>query len=57
MNSSLERRKVRLCGPGGPAVCGVPRTRASATGLPDQIPKRAQARRNDRGNPRKLGGG
>jgi acetyl esterase/lipase len=32
MNSPLEIRKVRLRGLGGPAVCGVPNTRASATG-------------------------
>jgi biopolymer transport protein TolQ len=32
MNSPLENRKVRLRGLGGPAVCGVPGTRASATG-------------------------
>ena len=31
MNSPLEIRKVRLRGLGGPAVCGIPRTCASAT--------------------------
>jgi hypothetical protein len=31
MNSPLEKRKVRLRGLGGPAVCGVPGTCASAT--------------------------
>jgi hypothetical protein len=30
MNSPLEKRKVRLRGLGGPAVCGVSRTCASA---------------------------
>jgi hypothetical protein len=30
MNSPLGKRKVRLRGLGGPAVCGVPRTCASA---------------------------
>jgi hypothetical protein len=32
MNSPLERRKVRLRGLGGTAVCGVPRACASAAG-------------------------
>jgi hypothetical protein len=32
MNSPLENRKVRLRGLGGPAVCGVRDTCASATG-------------------------
>jgi hypothetical protein len=31
MNSPLESRKVRLRGLGGPVVCGVPDTCASAT--------------------------
>jgi hypothetical protein len=33
MNSPLENRKVRLRGLGGPAVCGVPGTFASAAGV------------------------
>jgi hypothetical protein len=32
MNSPLGKRKVRLRGLGGPAVCGIPGTGASATG-------------------------
>src|SRR5688572_3278049 len=32
MNSPLEEREVRRRGLGGPAVCGAPRTGASATG-------------------------
>ena len=41
MNSPLENRKVRLRGLGGPAMCGIPRTCASAAGgLPDQMRNR-----------------
>ena len=38
MNSPLENRKVRLRGLGGPAACGVPNDRASATmRSPDEL--------------------
>jgi len=48
MNSPLERRKVRLRGLGGPAVCGAPRPGASAAGarcrrlLPGRLKPRLQ---------------
>jgi ADP-ribose pyrophosphatase len=37
MNSPLERHEVRLRGLGGPAVCGIPGTCASATGYGARI--------------------
>jgi hypothetical protein len=38
INSPLQLHKVHVRGLGGPTVCGVPRTGASATGgLPDEI--------------------
>ena len=48
MNSPLESRKVRLRGLGGPAVCGVPRTGAPATG---RSPHPAMSSAESRGAP------
>ena len=54
INSPLQLHKVRLRGLGGPAVCGIPSTCASAaggiTGLEPQLPR--SARRNS-ASPRK----
>jgi hypothetical protein len=54
MNSPLERRKVRLRGLGGLAVCGVPGDRASAAGTSPRIAPPAFAAPCTRGhNPRR----